>query len=438
MTLKDHRGLAVTGASPFALERFESALALYNRFGLDPVAELDAALADSPDFIMAHVLRAHLHLSGTDPMGVTAILPNLAQAEGAKGTPRETAHVLAIRAMVEGRWREAARTLEDIAVTYPLDMVAVRGGHFVDFLLGDSRMLRDRIARAMPAWGATTPGWHAMLAMHAFGLEETGDYARAEQQGLAALKIEPRDSWAKHAVAHVLEMQGRAEEGVRFMTADTPAWAENNLLAVHNWWHLALYHLELGDYEQVLRLFDGPIHGARSPIVFDLVDASAMLWRLQLLGVDVGDRWTTVADGWSFSAADSAYAFNDMHAMMAFAAANRKEDVRLVRAVQSSARETVGDNREFLNEVGHAATEAMAAFAAGDYRNAVSLLRPIRHRAYRFGGSHAQRDIIDLTLLEAAIRGGDRDLARALAAERAAAKPHGSAVLLANRAALAA
>lgn len=433
MTLKDHRGLAVTGASPFALERFESALALFNRFGVDPVAELDAALADSPGFVMAHALRAYLHLMGTDPIGPSAVRHNLEVARAAGGNAREAAHILAMEAMIDGRWRNAARILEDVAITWPLDMVAIRAGHFVDYLLGDSRMLRDRIGRALPVWSHAVPGWHAMLAMHAFGLEETGDYARAETQGRKALALEPRDGWARHAVAHVMEMQGRSEEGVVFMTGDLAAWSENNMLAVHNWWHLALYHLELGDVAEALRLFDGPIYGVRSPLAFDMVDAAALLWRLKLLGVDVGDRWSAVAETWAPCQPDNAYAFNDMHAMMAFASAGRKDDVRLVRSVQSSARDSLGDNREFLTQGGQAATEAMAAFVDGDYRRVITLLRPMRHHAYRFGGSHAQRDVIDLTLLEAALRAGDRDLALALSAERADAKPHGSALLLADR-----
>lgn len=433
MSIKDHRGLAVTGASPFALERFENALALFNRFGVDPVAELDAALADSPDFVMAHALRAYLHLVGADPVGPTAVRPNLEAARAAGGNAREAAHILAMEAMIDGRWRNAARILEDVAITWPLDMVAIRAGHFVDYLLGDSRMLRDRIARAMPAWSPSAPGWHALLAMHAFGLEETGDYARAERQGRKALELEVRDGWAWHAVAHVLEMQGRSQEGVNLMTGGAAHWSRDNMLAVHNWWHLALYHLNLGDTAEALRLFDGPIYGAPSPIAFDMVDASALLWRLKLLGVDVGGRWDAVAEAWAPCQPDNTYAFNDMHAMMAFASAGRKDDVRLVRAVQSCARDSLGDNREFLAQGGQAATEAMAAFVDGDYRRVITLLRPIRHHAYRFGGSHAQRDVIDLTLLEAALRAGDRDLALALAAERADAKPHASALLLVDR-----
>src|SRR5262249_10305890 len=161
--------------------------------------------------------------------------------------------------------------------------------HQVDFFRGDSRMLRERIARALPAWDAGVPGWHALLGMHAFGLEETGDYAQAEAQGRRAVEIEPRDSWAWHAVAHVHEMRSQPRAGIAWLEPVRGTWAQGSFLATHNVWHLALFKLELGDEDAALALYDDAIGGTGSTIVLDLVDASAMLWRLQLRGVDVGD-----------------------------------------------------------------------------------------------------------------------------------------------------
>jgi hypothetical protein len=177
---------------------------------------------------------------------------------------------------------------------------------------------------------------------------------------------------------------------------------------------------------EVLRLFDGPVYGERSKVVLDLVDASALLWRLHLRGVDVGDRWAAVADGWEPVAAEgSSYAFNDAHAVMAFVGAGRPDRVRAVLDAQERAMAAGrGDNAAaFLREVGAPVARALAAFGEGDHRAAVRLLRPVREAAHRFGGSHAQRDLIDLTLIEAALRVGELALARALAAERAEAKP---------------
>lgn len=267
------------------------------------------------------------------------------------------------------------------------------------------------------------PGYHALLGMHAFGLEETGDYEQAERQGRRCVELEPRDSWGWHAVAHVMEMRNRPDDGIAWLAPGARHWSTDSFFAVHNWWHLALFHLERDEIDEVLRLFDGPIFGARSAVVLDLVDATAMLWRLQLRGVDVGDRWQAVAANWAPLAGAGTYAFNDMHAMMAFVGAGLPDAQVAVLDAQRRALGVDDDNAEFTREVGEAATQAMQAFGRGDPALAVRLLRSIRSTANRFGGSHAQRDVIDLTLVEAALRAQDAPLAAALAAERLARRP---------------
>jgi hypothetical protein len=154
-----------------------------------------------------------------------------------------------------------------------------------------------------------------------------------------------------------------------------------------------------------------------------MVDASSLLWRLNLLGVDVGDRWQAVADNWEPYAASGTYAFNDAHAMMAFVGANRPEPARWVFEAQEKAMRGNADNASFTREVGGPVTRAIKAFGDGDYDEAVRLLRPARIIAHRFGGSHAQRDLLDMTLIEAALRAGQFSLGRALAAERCNLKP---------------
>src|SRR5688572_5587038 len=280
MTIKDHHGLAMTGASRRAADNFQAAQHAYHCFAGDPFTLLQAAAEDSPGFVMGHALTAYLTLVGANAevraMGVAAY-------EAAKGLPcndREAGHLAAVGHMVAGEYRAAGRVLEDLAIEYPRDALALQGGQLVDYLLGDARMLRDRIARALPAWSADMPDYHAVLGLLAFGLEESGHYARAEAAGRQAIALEPRNGWAQHAVAHVLEMEGRPGDGVAWMRADTDAWSHESFFCVHNWWHLALFHLALGETEEVLRLYDGPIFGTKSDMAFDLVDAAALLWRL--------------------------------------------------------------------------------------------------------------------------------------------------------------
>jgi hypothetical protein len=138
--------------------------------------------------------------------------------------------------------------------------------------------------------------------------------------------------------------------------------------------------------------------------------------------VAVGDRWRRFADDFG-SEPRGRYAFDDFHAMLAFVGAGRREAVRELIDRQSAALSGPGDNAYFVGEAGLSAMRAIQAFGDGDYARAVELLRTVRNKAMRFGGSNAQRDLLDQTLIEAARNDGQDALVRALVAEREAAKP---------------
>lgn len=416
--MKDSVGYEVSGASAQSVVALEQGLHELRCYIGDPVASVERALAASPELVMGHVLKAYLHLMGTEPGALPVARAAHAAALELLANDRERRHLQAIGLIAEGRWRAAGRALEDLSVEYPRDALALQVGHQVDFFTGDSRMLRDRVARALPAWGPGVTGYHAVLGMHAFGLEETGDYARAEASGRLSVELEPRDGWGQHAVAHVMEMQGRRREGIAWMRSNSSAWSRDSFFAKHNWWHLALFHLGLAEIDEVLALYDGPIYGQHSSVILEMIDASALLWRLHLRGVNVGNRWIALADRWAPVANAGNYAFNDVHAMMAFVGAGRGRAAEAVLEAQRAAMEGTGDNVNFTREVGYLAAQAIKAFGDGDYARTVELLRPIRSYSHRYGGSHAQRDLFDLTLIEAAARAGQEKLAAALRVER--------------------
>jgi tetratricopeptide (TPR) repeat protein len=423
MTITDSLGHPLSGASPRAAELFDTALGQLQCYRGDPVATITEATQDSPGFVMGHAMLAWLYLTASEAAPIPLARQALQAAQDLPATPRERAHLGAAADWVEGGWRLSSRRLEDLSVAHPRDALALQIGHLLDFFTGDSRMLRDRISRALPAWSASMPGFHAVLGMQAFGLEEAGHYDKAEAAGRRAVELNPQDGWAWHAVAHVMEMQDRVDEGIAWLGQGAETWSDGSFFAVHNWWHLALYHLERDEDERVLELFDGPIFGHGPVTAMELVDASAMLWRLHLRGVDVGDRWTKLAEAWAPQAGAGWYAFNDVHAALAFACAGREDLLEQVRQAQQRAAAEAGDNAMFTADVGAPLLDALVALAQGDHRWAVRGLRSVRPVAHHFGGSHAQRDLIDLSLIEAAFRSGDRALAEGLVAERAATKP---------------
>lgn len=421
----DRQGYALSGADAAAASHYDAAVAQFGIYRGDPLGELDRALAAAPRCVMAFAARAWMLGLATEPAATAEARRALEAARGLAADEREASHLAALALLVEGRWDDAALAMDRHNVRWPRDILGLQAGHLADFYRANARDLRDRVARALPHWSADVPGYPLVLGMYAFGLEETGDYARAEDVGRQAIDREPLDCWAHHAVAHVMEMQGRAEDGIGWMVAREPYWAgDDNFFKVHNYWHRALYHLELGQLPQVVALYDGAVRKTPSAVALDLVDAAALLWRLHLVGHDVGERWSELAETWGQHADGRSYPFNDWHAVMAYLGAGRDADVERVERAMREAAAGGTPLAEWIRTTGLPLVRGFVAFWRGDYRAAAEGLFPARFIVNRFGGSHAQRDLIDWTLTEAALRGGLTDLASALAHERLALKPH--------------
>jgi tetratricopeptide (TPR) repeat protein len=370
---------------------------------------------------MAHALTAYLYLMSTDP----ADLETAGQARdalvAAADAPRERAHAAAITAWSAGDWGGAARCLDDLLIEWPTDLLALMFGHQLDFFTGDAAELRDRPLRVLRALDPQHPHAPFVRGMAAFGLEEAGHYGEALDAGRAAVAANPDDVWAIHAVVHTFEMQGRIDEGIAFLRSDDTQWETGNLFTVHNWWHLALYELEAGRPERALAIYDAEVHHAGSlGVPIEMVDASALLWRLRLDDVDTGGRFGPLADAWAAKAALAPwYAFNDLHAVMAFAGADRLADAReLVGRLEAWLPTASGSNAAMTAEIGLPTCRAVIAFAEDRHDDVVAELLPTRRVLQHFGGSHAQRDVLQRTLLESALRSGRYRLAQALTAER--------------------
>lgn len=432
--MRDYRDLPVTGANSTSLEHFEASLAAFNSYHGDPVTRVEEALAESPDFVMAHALKCALYLSGTEQPAADAAATFIAHARTLAANDRERALLEALDRIARGEFTDAALRFDRHLAEYPRDLVALQIAHLYDFNRGDATRLRDRPAAVLRSFARHLPGHHAVLGMHAFGLEECGEYDRALDQGHAALAANPKDAWAHHAVAHVFEMRGAVDAGIAWMRDREPDWSQDNLVAVHNWWHLALYHLDKGDSAEALNLYDTRVRPADSKIVLELIDATAMLWRMQLRDIDVDNRWQPLADAWAEHEADDFYAFNTWHAALAMVGAGRMDAaLRLVAHMERLVTEAAGSNGTGISahrdtvrmaeRVTLPLTRGVLAYASGEYSRAAEALGRVRPAASQFGGSHAQRDLITLTQLEALRRANAKAALRALAGERLALKP---------------
>ncbi len=425
MSKTDKRGNPVSYGSQEAIDRLDRVFDLMHAYQADPLVEVDAIIAEHPDFALAHAFRAGALATATDKAFEPELIKSVKAAEALARNvnDRERLHIAACRAWLDGEWERGIDSWGRASVEYPRDLLALQYAHLGDFSLGHSHMLRDRVARVLRHWNHGTPGYGFILGMYAFGLEEAGEYQQAEEHGRAAVALNSRDGWAVHAVTHVLEMQGRANEGAEFLAAGVDGWAPNSMFAFHLWWHQALFHIDANDVVSALKLYDENISAGGFAQALELVDGSALLWRLSLLGHDVGARWTDLADKWETRVDHAYYAFNDVNAMMAFVGAGRAEAQQRLIAAAKRAAGGQGTNAMMSREIGVPACEGFAAFGRGDYARAIELLMPVRGKANRMGGSHAQRDMFSWTLTEAAIRLGDRALADAFVAERLSWKP---------------
>jgi hypothetical protein len=438
MLTLDDRGLPAGSTHEAARHAVESAQWRMMAFYDTPIADLDAAIAFDPAWPLPHAMKAGFLFSLTEPNLVDEAVQHLAAARALMNisTPsRERAHVDALQLISEGRWAAACRAWDLLLIDHPRDALALQWAQLWDFYRGDAPSLRARPARALPEWDEDDPLYAHVLGLWAFGLEENHCLAAAEEAGRRALAIDPRAPWAVHAVAHVMDMQGRFDDGAAWLRHHQPEWADGNGLAAHLWWHTALFRVEGLDIAGTLRVVDGHLSGEHLHIGLQRVDAASLLWRLHLLGADVAERCRALAGAWCTSEVNTPdrhvpgyYAFNDVHALMPLLAGGDVPGAEhhIARCAERamSSDDAKRDNHVMAREVGLPLARGLAAFAKGEFDAAADQLYAVRLHAQRFGGSHAQRDVIDQTLLAACSRGsGRKALGRALLNERILAKP---------------
>jgi len=425
----DRRGVPFTASGQAAVDAFDACVEEYLASGRDISRLLKQVVAVDPDMLMGAVLKGYLFLLTSLaeylPRARAALADAERQAPG--GSPRERAHVAALAAWSAGDLKRANRIWDGILVDHPHDILAFRLAHFLHFFVGDLVEMRDSAARIMPRWSEDVPGYGYVLGCRAFGLEETGEYAAAEPLGRRAVEINPNDIWSGHCVAHALEMMVRPRDGIAWIDGHEAVWRERGIFAHHMWWHRALYYLELGMTDAVLEAFDREFWAEPSEDNLDICNAAGMLMRLEMMGLDVGDRWESVGRVSEGRVEGRIRPFNDLHFMMALACSGRRDAARrLLDSMRDHAASHPGPEvtiAEVMRTAGIPVSEAILAWGERDYGRVVDLMQDARYAMTPLGGSWAQRDVWQRMLIEAALRAGRFPLARALLAERVSLKP---------------
>ncbi len=420
---QDAHGLHVTAASAAAVQAFDHTLMGYLNYRADIPQRMTALVDADPDFGLAHCLKGYFAMLSYKQSAVPTAGAAVADAMrcAQRATPRERAHVAALRCWIDGEPDRAAAIWEQILQEHPRDVLAFRLAHFVNFWLGRADVMLASVLGVERHWNDELPGYGAILGCRCFAHEECGYYTEAEAAGRLAIDRDPGDLWAAHGVAHVLEMQGRRSEGIDWIDGLRGNWEESNNLRHHLWWHAAMFHLERGETDRVLALYGSEFRNPASKLTLsqpdlyiDVQNAASMLFRLQRQGVDVGDRWMELADKAEARIGDCLSAFTLPHWMMALAAAGRHAAAtRMLDAMRAFA-QGPGIIASLVADYALPICAAVVAHQRGEHARAVAIMRPALGGMYRLGGSHAQQDVLEQLFLDAAIKADRPDDVRLL------------------------
>ena len=423
---QDCRGLDITAASEDAVKAFDKLVVSYLSINASAGPNLKATLEIDPGMPLANAMKCYFFmLMATGPLQdraqkAAAEARTLAEA----ATPRERLHIDAAEHWANGRKRAAIATWEAILVENPLDVLALRLAHHGHFYEGDGQNLRDTVTRRLYAWDPGTPGYGYVKGMQAFGHEETHDYDTALKAGVEAVEHIPENPWAIHAVAHVHEMRDDPDSGIDWIKKNEPGWTTANNFRYHVWWHRMLMHLDRGEYDEVLRLYDEDLWDPESDEYLDLVNDAAVLLRLELHGQDVGDRWQALAEKCKGHTHDQSLAFIDVHHAISLSAAGKGDEKELLDAMQAYAESHGDDNARVTDAIGLPLARAMVAYREGAYDAVVETLLPIRYHLFKLGGSHAQRDLFNMVLIDSTLKSGRINVAKMLVSERLCRLPN--------------
>ena len=429
--LRDERDLPVSTDSPEAVAALDRAVEHYLKFHADTGTLLNQAVAADPGFALAQVFKGYLLLSAANPANNAAIATTLAAARAAAATTqRERWHVAAFAAWARGAVDDSFRIWRRLLDEHPNDLLAVRICDTIWFRHGQTDAIRQQADRLAPAWSDQIAGNDCFQTVWAFAHEETGDYAAAERAVDAALQCDRTNFMAHHVKAHVLEMDCRPREGRDWLAAQVDTWPLGNNLVHHLWWHRALMRLDLGENEGVLADYDAHIRNLDDPrtrtvpdFYVDLQNAAALLWRLEQVGLDVGDRWTELADKAEARSGEAAHLLLVPHLMLALAATGRAAAAdRYMAGLREAAGNTTLWTAPAIADVVIPVCEAVLAHRRGDYARVVARLEPNYPGFRPLGGSNAQRDMFTQMLLDAAVRSGRRDLVAAMIAHETATR----------------
>ncbi len=386
---RDLYGNAVTTASADTIAAIDIYTADWIGYGQRLRTIFAAADAD-PDCAFVNACAASVHMALEARSGFEAAQPYLARmrAQAHRATDRECEFIAAVDGWSRGDTRGALEHYRNLAEQWPGDIASAKWGQYIAFNLGHPVAMRSLAEAVLPAHRDTAEAW----SMLAFGEEQCHRLEAAEDAALYAHSLKQTDPWAHHAIAHVYESQDRSRDAIRFLKDHARGWEDRSIFVRgHNWWHLALFHLDRGDNDRALEIYDNHLWGIWPEFAQEQVGAVSALWRLEMMGVDAGHRWQGLSEKIAERGFEHILPFHDLHFAYALARAGKAKQADMF--LHSLAIHAVASHDDIWATIVLPAAEGLVAFARGQYARAALTLEPLLGQLHRIGGSHAQRDV---------------------------------------------
>ncbi len=376
----------------------------------------------NPDCALANIYAGILWMFLERPEAPAKAQPFLDRAMAAtKLNERE----LGLRTLLSA-WHQydIAKTIkvaEDLLNAYPQDLSTLKIAQYHLFNSADATGML-RVAQSCLKANQNRAPVHSMIA---FGHEQANEIELARASALNALEIDPNEPWAHHALSHIHLSNGAIKEGRQFLQGVSDSWSElNSFMYTHNWWHMALFHLADGEAEQALSIYDGRCWGVQPEYSQDQIGAISLLARLEIAGVDVGERWQALQPYLVSRIEDVQQPFLTLQYLYGLARLNINEADQLMNNIELQASSpAVPQDQALWKQVAIPAAKGVYAHAKADWPLSAKCLGDVRRTLWQVGGSHAQRDLFDQLLLDARIKCGEWDKAKTMITQRQKYEP---------------
>ncbi len=391
MQVTDELGLAHSCASEDSVHQFSGVIDRYLRYATDTMDYLQPVLTADPRFATGLIFKCYQLKMASDPRFKPVIQQTITELSSLELNDRESRHLAAIQAWFEDDLQVVTRMLGELLARYPTDLIALKAANHLHFYRGDAESMRIASAASLNAWPANQ-SWRSFVeGMLSFGFEETGHYHEAETHGRAAVAADPMDMWAAHSVTHALHMQARWDEGLSWLDACLPKWVNTNNFTNHLYWHKALMLVDSGNTEAALKLYDECLVAPlKDDFYLDVCNASSLLHRLEMRGLDMASRWDALAS-YQHRITDQELIFITLHYIMIAARIGDNETLtRGLQSIKAWAAEPI-EQGVICETVGQDLALALQALGEGDKERAATLLKGSFDALPSIGGSHAQR-----------------------------------------------